>query len=86
MSAEIGKLLPNAKIIGCSTPGVILDGKIITDSCLVSITTFDKCEVDSVFIEKFKSEKQLCSELSEKIIRICPHRIKIYAKACGYAK
>lgn len=69
LSAEIGELLPNAKIIGCSTPGVILDGKIITDSCLVSITTFDKCEVDSVFIEKFKSEKQLCSELSEKIIK-----------------
>lgn len=69
LSSEIGKLLPNAKIIGCSTPGVILDGKIITDSCLVSVTTFDKCEVDSVFIEKFKSEKQLCTELSEKIIK-----------------
>ncbi|MGN1101177.1 MAG: FIST N-terminal domain-containing protein, partial [Huintestinicola sp.] len=69
LSAEIGKLLPNAKIIGCSTPGVILDGKIITDSCLVSITTFDKCEVDSIFIDKSKNEKQLCSEISEKLIK-----------------
>lgn len=69
LSAEIGKLLPNAKTIGCSTTGVILDGKIIEDSCLVSITTFDKCKVDSVFIEKFKSENHLCSELSKKLIK-----------------
>lgn len=69
LSAEIGKLLPNARIIGCSTPGVILDGKIISDACLVSITTFDKCEIDSIIIDKFKSEKQLCSEISEKIIK-----------------
>ena len=68
LSAEIGELLPNAKIIGCSTPGVILDGKIIPDACLVSITTFDKCDIDSIYIDKFKSEKQLCSELSEKLI------------------
>lgn len=69
LSAEIGELLPNAKIIGCSTPGVILDGKIIPDACLVSITDFEKCEIDSVFIDKFKSEKQLCYELSEKLIK-----------------
>lgn len=69
LSAEIGRLLPNARIIGCSTPGVILDGKIFQDSCLVSITTFDKCEIDSVFIDKFKNEKQLCSELSESLIK-----------------
>lgn len=69
LSAEINELLPNAKIIGCSTSGVILDGKIIPDSCLVSIVTFDKCEVDSIFIEKYKNEKQLCAELSEKLIK-----------------
>ncbi|MGN0605320.1 MAG: EAL domain-containing protein [Oscillospiraceae bacterium] len=69
LTAEIGEFLPNAKIIGCSTPGVILDGKIISDSCLVSITTFEKCEVESVFIDSIKNEKYLCAELSEKLIK-----------------
>lgn len=68
LAAEISELLPNAKIIGCSTPGVILDGKIIEAACLVSITTFDKCEVDSLYIDKTKNEKHLCAELSDKLI------------------
>ena len=35
LAGDIRELLPNANIIGCSTPGVICDGKIINDSCLV---------------------------------------------------
>ncbi|WP_432651353.1 hypothetical protein [Huintestinicola sp.] len=41
LSAEIGKFLPIARIIGCSTPCIILDSKIIFESCLVSVTAFD---------------------------------------------
>ncbi|WP_432651122.1 EAL domain-containing protein [Huintestinicola sp.] len=69
LAGEISKLLPNARIIGCSTPGVILDGKIISDACLVSITLFDKCEVESLFIDKSKNDKQLCADISEKLIK-----------------
>lgn len=69
LAVEISGLLPNAKIIGCSSPGIILDGKIIADSCLVSITTFDKCEVESIYIDKAKDEKHLYAELSKKLIK-----------------
>lgn len=69
LAAEISGFLPNARIIGCSSPGIILDGKIIADSCLVSITTFDKCEVESIYIDKEKNEKHLYAELSKKLIK-----------------
>lgn len=32
--------LPNAKIIGCSTSGVVFNGKIRKDCCLISVTEF----------------------------------------------
>ena len=47
LSKEIREFLPNANITGCSTPGVICDGKIIEDACLVSITTFNGCTVEA---------------------------------------
>lgn len=37
--------LPNAKIIGSSTCGVIYEGQIIQDGCLVSITEFQNASV-----------------------------------------
>lgn len=85
LSAEIGELLPNAKIIGCSTPGVILDGKIIPDACLVSITDFDKCEINSIFIDKFKSEKQFMLGAFRKAYKR-KKRVYAYISSCGIYK
>lgn len=42
---EIEKLLPEATIIGCSTSHVVCEGRIVEKACLISITTFDECEV-----------------------------------------
>jgi len=42
---DIEKLLPEATIIGCSTSHVICEGRIVEKACLISITTFDECEV-----------------------------------------
>ncbi|MGN0688284.1 MAG: EAL domain-containing protein [Oscillospiraceae bacterium] len=69
LAKEIREFLPNANIIGCSTPGVICDGKIIEDACLVSITTFDGCTVETLNIENAESKKELCTELSEKLVK-----------------
>lgn len=69
LAREIKEFLPNANIIGCSTPGVICDGKIIKDTCLVSIATFDRCSVETHFVEQTDNEKGLCTELSEKLVR-----------------
>lgn len=65
----VTEFLPNAKIIGCSTSGVICDGKIIEDSCLMSIATFDGCEIETFYTNTFDNEKQLCAELSEKLVK-----------------
>lgn len=68
VAEEIRELLPCAAIVGCSTSGVICDGEIIEDACLVSITTFDNCFVGSLFMDNIDSEKEIASELSEKLI------------------
>ncbi len=39
--------LPNSKIIGTSTSGVIFGGKIETDCCMVSITDFNNASVET---------------------------------------
>lgn len=38
---------PNSKIIGCSTSGVIYNGDIHTDCCMISITEFDFSTADT---------------------------------------
>lgn len=69
LAGDIKELLPNANIIGRSTPGVICDGKIIKDSCLVSITTFGGCNIDTFYSGTPDNEKELCAQLSEQLVR-----------------
>lgn len=42
---EIQALLPQAVISGCSTSHVIYEGRIEAKACLISITTFKRCEL-----------------------------------------
>lgn len=46
LASQIQTRLPNAVIIGCSTPGVICEGKIVKSSCLIAVTEFDNCELE----------------------------------------
>lgn len=52
---KILSYLPNSKIIGSSTSGVILKGKIMTDCCMVSITDFQNASVKT-FITDLSSD------------------------------
>lgn len=45
LTADIQASLPNAVIIGCSTPKVICEGKIESGACLVSVTELENCDV-----------------------------------------
>ena len=45
LAKQIQDRLPNAVIIGCSTPGVICEGRIVKGSCLISVTEFENCEL-----------------------------------------
>ena len=69
LGKEIKELLPNANIIGCSSAGIICDGKIIKDACLVSITTFDGCNVETFYSDTSENEKELCTQLSKQLVR-----------------
>lgn len=44
---KILSYLPNAKIIGSSTSGVIYNGEIVTECCLISITEFENSTVET---------------------------------------
>lgn len=57
LAKEIKKYLPNSKIIGCSTPGVICDGRIIEDTCLISVATFDSCCIETLYTDQTANEK-----------------------------
>ena len=75
LASEMQDVLPNATIIGCSTNRVICEGKLIKDSCLVSISEFEQCEMEAQLFECIdekggeKSGKKLCEEVSRKLIR-----------------
>ncbi|MGN0165429.1 MAG: EAL domain-containing protein [Lachnospiraceae bacterium] len=75
LASEIKNVLPEANIVGCSTAGVICDGKILSDACLVSISTFETGEIETFSTDcldesrKNKSGDTLCNELSKNLIR-----------------
>ncbi len=66
--------LPNSKIIGSSTSGVIYKGEILTDCCLVSITEFENATVQTAItplvdeMENDLSGKKLANELTKDVI------------------
>lgn len=75
LAEQIQKRLPNAVIIGCSTPGVICEGKIEKESCLIAVTEFENCELQlGMFSCKTddgedKSGEALGKELAEQLIQ-----------------
>ncbi len=55
LAKKVREVLPTAKIIGCSTSGVIYDGEIYEDGVLISILQFESVEITS---SVFEIEKQ----------------------------
>ena len=75
LAKEIKSLLPNAVIVGCSSTMIICEGKILADSCLLSITAFEKCVIRRAMFSCMaedgseKSGEDLCRQVSEELIR-----------------
>ncbi len=74
LSADVGQLLPNAVIIGCSTSKVICEGDIFANACLISITETAKSGLRLGMFGcqdaegKDKSGEALCKEVSEALL------------------
>ncbi len=45
LSGRIKACLPSAHITGCSAMQIISEGRLIPDSCLISVTVFEKSEI-----------------------------------------
>lgn len=73
LAADIKTCLPNATIIGCSTSHIICEGRILENTCLISLTTFEDCEIRSAMVECIAADgtekpgEVLCEEISRKL-------------------
>jgi len=52
LSSTLKELLPYAMIVGCSTDGEIVDGKVLSKNTVISITLFEKSSIEMLFIEE----------------------------------
>ncbi len=67
LAKSIKKLLPNSKIAGLTTSGVIYNGKIHNDGTLISITGFENSEITSFLVDATElSNKDIENFLIEK--------------------
>lgn len=59
LTKNIYNLLPEAKIIGCSTTHVICDGKLLPDACLISVSIFENAKIQTTHISCLDSNNEL---------------------------
>ncbi|MGN0159774.1 MAG: EAL domain-containing protein [Lachnospiraceae bacterium] len=70
---KIKLVLPKAHIIGCSAMQIIMEGKLIPHSCLVSVTVFENAKIRTERVGcrdvsgAWKTGHELATELNEKI-------------------
>ncbi|NWF66917.1 MAG: PAS domain S-box protein, partial [Campylobacterales bacterium] len=64
---KIKKELPKSIIIGSSTDGEIIDGNVFEDSIVISLSSFENCELKASFVKNdncsFESGKTLSSSI-----------------------
>lgn len=74
LAEQVQRLLPAAGIIGCSTEQVICEGKLYTESCLISVTVLENAQVSmarlSCLDEKgeWKTGRAIAREMVQKVI------------------
>lgn len=63
------ELVPGAKIFGTSTSAIIIDGKIIKNQCLISVTQISRGSIDTALIPAFDSSdnpllaREICNNI-----------------------
>lgn len=74
LASEIRRLIPAAQVIGCSTMQVICEGKLYPSSCLVSVTVFEKAQIQTArmncmdSLRQWKSGRELALEMARNVI------------------
>ncbi len=63
---KIMALIPNAKIIGSTTDGEIVDDSVKSYGTIISFSVFEKTTIKTHYVPKTKSDKSLATDLYEK--------------------
>ncbi len=61
--------LPHAVIIGCSTDGEIIEGKLLTGNTVISITEFEKSRVELCYFEENKDAFEKGQKLAKRVVK-----------------
>ncbi|NPA11171.1 MAG: diguanylate cyclase, partial [Epsilonproteobacteria bacterium] len=59
---------PNANIIGSTTDGEIIDGKVTSKNIVISVSVFDKAKVKTLLMQKNTKSLQFGEEFAKRII------------------
>lgn len=65
---NITLLIPQCKIIGATSAGEILNGKIFENECLISISVFEKTTLETILIKEKISDFNKGVEIAHKLI------------------
>lgn len=61
-------LIPQCKILGATSAGELLDGKILENECIVSISVFEKTIIETIIIKEKISDFNKGLEIGHKLI------------------
>ncbi len=75
---DLNQLLPQGTIIGCSSNGQVMKGKLVSDIVL-SFTAFEKTELNTYLIEKTSSSREHGRLLYDEIARFDTKAFIVYA-------
>ncbi len=62
------ELLPSASVIGSTTDGEIIDGRILTENIVISLTIFNHSYLKTALVETIDDSYKIGVELAEKIV------------------
>ena len=66
IASDVCAILPNAKLIGCSSAGEILESKMLENSVVLSISIFEKTTIEALYINdtsSYELGKKVAKEL-----------------------
>lgn len=76
LTGQIKKILPSAHIVGCSAMQVIFDGKLLSETCLISVSVFERADIVTDHFTclgkdgDWKSGQQLGEELVQRLSHV----------------
>jgi len=62
-------LLPNATVLGCSSDGEIVDGKVLEQNTVISITLFEKSYLKMLFLEGEEAYHDAGKKIAKRLIQ-----------------